>query len=185
MARIPTVAALTRRMNYLKQRDANLKARQQAEPKVGSGQANPMETVKYNSIFTKQAFTLNAPSAGINFFGDLGALGLAAPDDSPRLPRGFKYAKIRATRGRENGTRKVADLSKRPYLKYTVDGDGGTRVSFTAPVSAATAEALSAKVRTLMLAKTNDVGEYGRIWFEPERPIINMSGDTGGTTTTP
>ena len=89
MSRVPSIAELTRRLNAAKARDAALKTRQQSNTgqNVGKGQPRPSESVKYKSIFTDQDFLVTAPSAGIRFFGGLAALGLAAPDASPGIPR--------------------------------------------------------------------------------------------------
>lgn len=177
MARIPSVAALQRRLNEAKTREAALKARQAtAEPKVGSGQRNPTDPLKYESIFTASAFNVNASRSSVAFFGGIAALGLAAADDSPKLPRGFHPSKIRATRGRAQGVRKVAELSKRPYLKYSVDADNDTRGTYTAPISSNTAAGLQLLYRNILTAKKDDVGEYGRIAFIPERPLFSSSG---------
>lgn len=180
MARIPSVAQLTRRLNDLKQRDAALKIRQQQAPKVGSGQPRPTQTVKYGSIFTGDSLLLNAPRAGINFFGGSAALGLAAPDDSFKAPKGFAPAKIKAVKGRASGKEKTADLSKRKYLKYSIDADGETQASFTAPISADTVATLKTRYQTIARAKADDIGEYGRISFEPERPVYSISGVAAG-----
>lgn len=187
MASIPSVAELTRRLNAAKAREAALKARQQANTgeNVGKGQPRPSESVKYKSIFTAQDFLILAPSAGIQFFGGLAALGLAAPDASPGIPRGFQPAKIKATIGRTDnkGVPKTATLSQRQYMKYTVDATAaGTRGSYSAPVSADTVASLKTKVQAVMTAKKDDVKEYGRIWFEPERPIFTTSGDAAAAT---
>ena len=73
---------------------------------------------------------------------------------------------------------KTATLSNRNYIKYTVDANAaGTRGSYSAPVSADTVANLKSKVQAVMVAKKDDVKEYGRIWFEPERPIFVTSGD--------
>ena len=180
MARIPSVASLQRRTNELKAREAALKARQQAAPKVGTGQARPTQTAKYKSIFTTEDFTVNAPNAGITFFGGLGALGLAAPDTSQKLPRGFKTAKVTAVRGRSKGAEKTSSLSGRKYLKYSIDADGGAQSTFSAPISADTVAALKTRFQSIITAKKDDIGEYGRISFEPERPIFSASGVSAG-----
>lgn len=182
MARIPSVSELTRRLNDAKAREAALKQRQNNNngQNIGKGQPRPSESVKYKSIFTAEDLIIIAPSASIQFFGGLAALGLAAPDTSPRMPRGFKPAKIVATvgRGTNKGEIKTADLSKRKYMKYSVDGGStGSRSSYSAPISGDTPAALKTKFQAIAIAKKDDVKEYGRIWFEPERPVYNVSGD--------
>lgn len=177
MARIPSVAALQRRLNEAKVRETNLKNRQAtAEPKVGSGQSNPTDPYKYKSIFTDGFFNVRASRPAITFFGGAAKLGLAEPDASPNLPRGFQPAKIRATRGRSRGAEKTAELSKRKYLKYSIDADGETRATYTAPISAATVAALQTTYRTILQDKKDDIGEYGRLVFIPERPLFSSSG---------
>lgn len=184
MAGIPSIASLERQLQYAKQRKARLDARQKQAPKVGSRGRQPRESVKYSSIFDTTDFIVLAPRTGIAFFGGLAALGLAQPDASPAAPRGFKPAKLHATRGKSNPSPKTA-LSGRRYLKYTVDTTGDAQSSFSAPVSADTVTALKTRVQTIIRDKTNDIGEYGRIYFEPERPIYTASGEAAAPPATP
>lgn len=181
MARIPSVAELTRLLNEAKARETALEARQALPPKVGTGQRRPTDSVKYSTIFSAEDLIINAPSNGIAFFGGLAALGLAAPDASPRAPRGFRPAKVMATRGKATPSTETSALSGRRYLKYSIEATGDTQSSFSAPVSAETVAALKTKVETLINSKKDDVGEYGRIWFEPERPVFSASGSVGVT----
>lgn len=181
MGQIPSVASLQRRLTEAKTREANLKTRQStAEPKVGGGQANPTDNYKYESIFTEGSFIVRASRPAVTFFGGITALGLVAPDASPGLPRGFKPSKIRATRGRGTPTPKIAELSKRKYLKYSVDADGETRGTYTAPISGNTVLALQNAYKAILTAKKDDVGEYGRISFIPEQPLFSSSGSAAG-----
>lgn len=183
MARIPSVASLQRRLNEAKARETALKARQAtAVPKVGSGQSNPTDTYKYESIYVDNSFLLKVSRPALAFLGGIAALGLVAPDDSPTLPRGFKPAKIRATRGRATGAEKTAELSGRKYLKYSIDATGETRATYTAPISANTAATLQTLYRAIANAKKDDVGEYGRIQFIPEQPLFSTSGSVGPAT---
>lgn len=177
MARIPSVASLQRRLTEAKTREANLKTRQAtAEPKVGSGQSNPTDSYKYESIFTDSAFVIKASRPAITFFGGIAPLGLAAPDASPGLPRGFKPSKIRATRGKSKPTPETAELSKRKYLKYSADAGAETRATYTAPISGNTVLALQNAYKAIIASKKDDVGEYGRISFIPEQPLFSSSG---------
>lgn len=177
MGSIPSVAALQRRLNDAKAREAALKIRQTtAQPKVGQGQPNPTDPVKYSAIFVEGNYIVNASRAAVAFFGGGAALGLAAPDASPRISRGFAPAKIRATRGRASGVKKTADLSKRDYLKYSIDATGDTRATFTAPISADTVATLRTRFQTVSNSKKDDIGEYGRIAFIPEKPVFSTSG---------
>lgn len=190
MSRSPSIAELTRRLNAAKARDTALKARQQANTgqNLGKGQARPSETVKYKSIFTSQDFTLNTPKAGITFFAgnlnNLAALGLAAADASPRIARGFRPAKIKATIGREDnkGHPTESKLVKgHHYLKYSVDaGQNGVRSSYSAPISGDSTAALKSRFTAIANSKKDNVKEYGRIWFEPERPVFSVDGVVDG-----
>lgn len=181
MARIPSVASLQRRLTEAKTRESNLKTRQTtAEPKVGSGQSNPTDSYKYESIFTDTAFVIKASRPAVVFFGGIGALNLAAPDASPGLPRGFKPSKIRATLGKASPVPTTAELSRRRYLKYSKDADNDTRATFTAPISGNTVLALQNAYKAILLAKRDDVGEYGRISFIPEQPLFSSSGSAAG-----
>lgn len=176
MSSIPSIAALERQLTYAKQRQQRLTARQQQAPKVGTRGRQPRESVKYSSIFEAGDYVISAPRVGIAFFGGLAALGLAEPDDSSRAPRGFKPAKILAVRSKSDPARKVA-FSGRPYLKYTPDDTKAGQISYSAPISADGAATLKTRIQAIMRAKTDDVGEYGRIYFEPERPVYSVSGE--------
>lgn len=178
MARIPSVASLTRRLNEAKTREAALKIRQTtATPDVGGGQPNPRDNVKYTVIFGDGAYIVKASRPAISFFGGFDDLGLAVPDTSPYAPRGFQPAKVRATRGRPNwGVEKIADLSKRHYLKYSIDADGETRATYTAPISAISADALGTRFQTLGTSLRVEIGEYGRLAFIAEKPVFTFSG---------
>lgn len=183
MARIPSVASLTRRLNEAKTREAALKIRQTtATPNVGGGQPNPRDNVKYTVIFGDGAYIVKASRAAVTFFNGLDDLGLAAPDTSPYAPRGFQPAKVRATRGRANGVEKTADLSKRRYLKYSVDASGETRATYTAPISAISADALGTRFQTLGNSLRTELGEYGRLAFIAEKPVFTFSGTSATTT---
>ena len=181
MARIPSVASLQRRLTEAKTREAALKTRQAtAEPKVGSGQANPTDSYKYESIFTDTSFVVKASRPAVTFFGGIASLGLVAPDASPGLPRGFKPSKIRATRGRATPKPTTAELSKRKYLKYSIDAETDARATFTAPISSNTIAGLQAAYKAILAVKKDDVGEYGRIAFIPEQPLFSSSGSAAG-----
>lgn len=185
MGRIPTIAQLERQLQYAKTREQRLDARQKNPPRVGTQGRRPTESVKYSSIYMDSDFVINAPRAGIQFFGGIAALGLAQPDGSPRLPAGAKPAKIIAVRGRSAPKIETATLSGRRYLKYSIDGNDSSQSTFSAPVSADSVAALKTRIQTLMRDKTDDVGEYGRISFEPERPIYSTSGEGTTAPTTP
>lgn len=183
MARIPSVASLTKRLAEKKLYDTNLKIRQaqsltDQNSRVGKGQKNPTDPFKYKSIFTSQDMILNASRAAVAFFGDMAALGLAAPDASPRLARGFKPAKVRATIGREGGgVEKTADLSKRRYLKYSIDAiTESARGTYTAPISGDSVATLKTKYQAIVTAKKVVLKEYGRISFIPEVPLFSSTG---------
>lgn len=188
MARIPSVAALTKQLAEAKLRKANLDKRQAASitdenSRVGRGQRNPTDPYKYESLFLDGFMTVNASRASVAFFGQTN-LALAAFDDSPRMSRGFQPSKIKATMGRDIGKATTAELSKRRYLKYSVDATtDSVRGSYTAPVSADTLVSLKAKFEAIVVAKKVAVKEYGRIWFVPENPGFASTG-TDSTPTT-
>lgn len=177
MARRPSIPSLERRVAESRKREAALARRQKAQPRVGTGGRRSMESYTYNSLFTTTNFTVLAPEAGVTFFGGAAALGLDALGTEPALPRGFKPAKIRATVSIAAPTTATSALSGRRYLKYTAAAGGTTRNSYSSPLSADTSVALVALFRAVATAKKAAVGEYGRIWFEPERPIYVVSGD--------
>lgn len=179
MGKIPSVAELERNLQYRKQRATRLEARQKTPPKVGSGAAVPRDTYKYQSIYGDN-FCINTTRNGVAFFGAT-ALGLVAPDDSPGEPRGFKPAQMHATLAKTSPTPKTA-ISGRKYLKYSVDPgskEDRKQASYRAAISDNTASGLKTKIRNILRDKKDDVGEYGRIEFEPERPIFRASGTAG------
>ncbi|ALF53820.1 hypothetical protein ACX27_14745 [Nostoc piscinale CENA21] len=116
------------------------------------------------------AFTIQASQKGLNFFGDLAALGLAESDTDPSAPRGFKPATIHAMIADSSPAVIRAQGSNRPYVRYGAGTrGGGTQYNFTAPITADTPTNLKTKVTSIIAAKKGSVGGgYGRIWFEPE-----------------
>lgn len=182
MARIPTITELQRRLNTLKARETALRARQAANTgqRVGMGQRRPTESVRYGSPFTGKNYTVNAGKAAVAFFGQLTALGLAAPAGDDRLPRGFKPGQIKATRGKATATKVTAELSGRSYLRYSIEAGTDTQGTYTAPISGATLDSIKTKFTAIAVAKKDDIGEYGRIELIPERPVFSIGGDAGG-----
>lgn len=178
MARIPTVSELTQRLNNLKTRESALKARQQANvgQNVGTGQPRPTESVRYFSAFTGRTYTVQAGKAAIAFFGGLGPLGLGPPTGDDGLPKGFHPAQIRASKGKAEGTAVTADLSQRKYLRYSVEAGADTQGTFTAPIAGSTIIEIRNKFEAIATAKKDDIGEYGRIDFIPERPVFSIGG---------
>jgi len=184
MARLKTVAQLQRQLRYAEARKAALEARQQQEPKLGTGQKNPRSTVGYVSVYTGQLLLLQAPTAGLEFFGGEAALGLvvgAELAEASQAPRGFKYGRVKATIGRPEGVEKRSELSNRPYLAYGVDASGTARNSYSAPVSGRGSSGevdvsqLMDRVDAIFQAKAGAVGAYGRLWFEGEQPLYARS----------
>ena len=184
MGRLKTVAQLQRQLRYAEARKEALEARQQQEPKLGTGQKNPRSTVGYVSVYTGQLLLLQAPTAGIEFFGGEAALGLAHGAElaeGSHMPKGFKYARVKATVGRTEGVERRSELSKRPYLAYGVDAKGGARNSYSAPVSGRGSQGevdisqLMDRVDAIFQAKAGAVGAYGRLWFEGEQPLYTRS----------
>lgn len=176
MARVPSIAELERQLQYARTREAVLATRQKSPPKVGSRGRQPADTFKYQSIWADN-FVIDTGRSGVAFFG-AAALGLAEPDDSPAAPRGFKPAQIVAVRGKSSPVEKTA-FSGRRYLKYTDDaGSANTtsKTTYRAAISDNTTAGLKTKIRNIMRDKKDDVGEYGRIYFEPERPVFRASG---------
>nr|WP_290226313.1 hypothetical protein [Trichocoleus desertorum] len=181
MSRIPTVAELTRRLNALKTREANLKARQAANTgqRVGMGQKRPTESAAYGSPFTLNTYTVNAGKAAVTFFGGLAALGLTAPAGDDPLPRGFKVGQVKATRGKATATKVTAELSQRSYLRYSIEAGTDTQGTFTAPLTGGTLALIKTKFTAIAAAKKDDIGEYGRIDYVPEQPVFSIGGDAG------
>jgi hypothetical protein len=184
MGRLKTVAQLQRQLQYAEARKQALEARQRQEPKLGTGQKNPRSTVGYVSVYTGQLLLIQAPKAGVDFFGGEAALGLvrgAELAEGSQAPRGFKYGRVKATVGRPEGVQKRSALSNRPYLAYGVDAGGATRNSYSAPVSGRGSAGevdmsqLMDRVDAIFQAKAGAVGAYGRLWFEGEQPLYSRS----------
>lgn len=76
-------------------------------------------------------------------------LALATFDDSPRIPRGFQPSKVKATLGRsDGGLATTAELSKRRYLKYSVNATSESTRG-TAPISADTVASLKTRFQAI------------------------------------
>jgi len=180
MARIPSVAALERRLAALKARETALATRQKQPPKVGTGQPRPTEMMQYSALFIQNEFTVRVQGVAMLFFGGPAALGLQEPGSDPPLPRGFTPNQVKCLRGVASPTVATATLSKRKYLKYTTAATGNTRVAYTCPISADTSIALMTKFKAIAADKKGDIGEYGRIWLVTEKPVFSLSGDVPG-----
>ncbi|MEH1905830.1 MAG: hypothetical protein V7L04_31745 [Nostoc sp.] len=141
-----------------------------------SGKQRKSQKVRYDVMSRPTAeplfYTIHAASNSITFFaeGALTELGLAvaAADGSP--PRGFKPAKIHATKSTDEGTVKHAKDSGRPYMSYRPSGGQG---SYSAPIcSTEGVIGVVTKVKAITEAKKGSIGPYGRIWFTPEFYVI-------------
>lgn len=117
-------------------------------------------------------YTIHAPLIPLEFFGDASGeeLGLGPTQGDGSPPRGFKPAKIHATKSTSEGTVKHAKDSGRPYLSYQPSGG---QSSYSAPIcSAEGIQSVATKVKAITAAKKEVIGPYGRIWFTPEFYVI-------------
>src|SRR5690242_5164351 len=97
MGRKKSVKELQRQLQYAQARaNYNPPAREDGAPT----QRRPKTTVKYAVLSplaeADSAFTVQASAAGLEFFGGITALGLAAAATDPSVPRGFKPARLNA-----------------------------------------------------------------------------------------
>lgn len=124
------------------------------------------------------AFTVQASTSGLQFFGGITALGLATAATDPTIPRGFKPALIRATVADATPQLIRAQGSNRPYIRYGRGTRGSnSQYNYSAPVTADTPTALDTRVKSLFTSvKSNLGGPYGRAWFEAEVYPLATSG---------
>lgn len=180
MSRRKSAAELQRQLEYARRREAA--AAQEPEPKTGAPQRRPKIAVKYvaTSAATTE-YTVQGSQPGVNFFGGIGALGLAASEDDPTPPAGFKPNRIFAMVADASPSYVRAEDSGRSYIRYARGARGsGTQSNFSAPISdTGTATVSSVRNRFSTVAdaiRSNLGGPYGRVWFEPERLPMVESG---------
>ena len=165
---------------------AYAKAREAYKPPLREGgaatQRRPKIAVKYAVLSplaeADSAFTIQASSAGIQFFGGITALGLAEQATDPSEPRGFRPAQVRAMVSDNSPAVVRAKGSNRPYVRYGKGSrDSNSQYNYSAPVTAATPSALDTRVKAIFAAiKPSLGGAYGRIWFEAELYPLSASG---------
>lgn len=145
-------------------------------------QRRPKTAVKYAVLSplaaADSAFTIQASTAGIQFFGGLTALGLAAQATDPSAPQGFKPSQILAMVADSSPAVVRAKGSNRPYTRYGKGTrDSKTQYNYSAPVTASTPANLDTRVKTLLAEiKPNLGGGYGRIWYQAEQYPLRGSG---------
>ncbi|BAY77953.1 hypothetical protein NIES25_44230 [Nostoc linckia NIES-25] len=145
-------------------------------------QRRPKTAVKYAVLSplatSDAAFTIQASSAGIQFFGGITALGLAAQGTDPREPRGFRPAQLRAMVSDASPSVVRAKGSNRPYTRYgRGNRDSNVQYNYSAPVTADTPTNLDTRVKGLLTSiKPSLGGDYGRVWFESEQYPLSASG---------
>ncbi|MEH2467513.1 hypothetical protein [Nostoc sp.] len=141
-----------------------------------SGKHRKSQKVRYEVMShpgtDKLYYTIRGAFNSFEFFVEdtVAELGLGAPvaDGSP--PRGFKPAKIHATKSNGEGTVKHAKDSGRPYLSYQPTGG---QSSYSAPISSRQGTTgVITLVKTIATAKKEVLGPYGRVWFTPEFYVL-------------
>lgn len=180
MSRRKSVRELQQQLKYAQAREKyNPPEREAGAPT----RRRPKILVKYAVLSplaaADAAFTIQASKEGIDFFGDIAALGLAVPGTDPRSPRGFKPAQIIATVADATPQLVRAKGSNRPYIRYG-RGTPGSNVqyNFSAPITAATATDLDTRVKAVVTATKNKVGgAFGRIAFQSEVYPYTASGE--------
>ncbi|PHJ54496.1 hypothetical protein VF14_35215 [Nostoc linckia z18] len=180
MGRRKSVREIQKQLQYAQAREAyNPPVRESG----AATQRRPKLAVKYAVLSplaeADAAFTIQASKEGLEFFGGIAALGLAAVSTDPQAPRGFKPARILATVADATPQLIRAQGSNRPYIRYGRGARGSNaQYNYTAPITADTPANLKSKVTTVITAKKTAVGgAYGRIWFEPEDYPYSASGE--------
>ncbi len=175
MARIKSVAALTKQLEY-----ATARQNYYSTPRPGKTTVdpNPKDSVVYECSTYKIGATsvklkLQASSSSIEKFGGIAALGLTASDPTAVLrPRGFRPAKIKGTIGAATPTVGISPVSGRRVIKYSAEATGDAKANFSAPIggtSDVTQRTLFAAIIEAVEADFNaGEGGYGRFSFTPE-----------------
>ncbi|AFY31607.1 hypothetical protein [Calothrix sp. PCC 7507] len=179
MGRRKSARQIERDLAYAKAREAyNPPLREEG----AATQRRPKIAVKYAVLSplaaTDSAFTIQASSSGIQFFGGIAALGLAAQGTDPSEPRGFRPAQVRAMVADSSPAVVRAKGSNRPYVRYGKGTrDSNSQYNYSAPVTAETPAALDTRVKAIFTAiKPSLGGGYGRVWFEAELYPLSSSG---------
>lgn len=173
MSRRKTEQQLKLQLQYAEARKAYTPPTREAEATAKQRKSSKVQyKVMSRATDAPLLYTIHAPLNSVTFFvetaiAELG-LAIAAADGSP--PRGFKPAKIHATKSNAEGTIKHAKDSGRPYTSYQPTGG---QSSYSAPICDATGiVGVVAKVKAIAEAKKEVLGPYGRIWFTPEYFVI-------------
>lgn len=179
MGRRKSARQIERDLAYAKAREAyNPPLREDG----AATQRRPKTAVKYAVLSplatSDSAFTIQASSSGIQFFGGITALGLAVQGTDPREPKGFRPAQVRAMVSDTSPSVIRAKGSNRPYTRYgRGNRDSNAQYNYSAPVTADTPTALDTRVKAIFAAvKPNLGGAYGRVWFESELYPLSASG---------
>ncbi|MEH2357538.1 hypothetical protein [Nostoc sp.] len=179
MSRRKSARELENQLKYAKAREAY------TPPQKEDGaatQRRPKSAVKYAVLSplaaADSAFTIQVSAAGIQFFGGITALGLAAAATDPSAPRGFSPAQMRAMVSDSSPSTIRAKGSNRPYTRYgRGNRDSNAQYNYSAAVTAATPTALDTKVKGIFTSIKDTLGgSYGRVWFESERYPVSSSG---------
>ncbi|MBD2202752.1 hypothetical protein H6G33_17895 [Calothrix sp. FACHB-1219] len=179
MGRKKSVKELELQLQYARNKAAYTRPQREEN---ATTQRRPKTPVKYAVLSplaeADSAFTIQASAAGLQFFGGITALGLAAAGTDPAKPRGFYPAMIKAMVSDSSPTLLRATASKRPYMRYARGSrDSNVQNTFSAPVTADTPSNLDTRVKGLFTAiKPNLGGNYGRAWFEAEIYPLSTSG---------
>lgn len=144
---------------------------------VGStGKHRKTQKVRYTVMShpgtTPLYYTIRGAFNSFEFFtsDNISELGLAAPAADGSPPKGFKPAKIHATKSNGEGTVKHSKDSGRPYLSYQPTGG---QSSYCAPICSSNGvNGIVTLVKEITTAKKEVLGPYGRIWFTPEYYVI-------------
>ncbi|MEH2392600.1 MAG: hypothetical protein V7K21_13420 [Nostoc sp.] len=167
--------------NYLKAQLKYATARREYEAPIrelgSTGKHRQTQKSRYTVMSHPEAealyYTIHGAIESYKFFTEdaLSELGLLPPAADGNPPKGFKTAKIHATRSTGEGTVKHAKNSGRPYMSYQPNGQ---QSSYSAPITspAGGIKGVVTLVKAIASAKKEVLGPYGRIWFTPEYYVL-------------
>ncbi|HEY9660515.1 MAG TPA: hypothetical protein V6C65_18835 [Allocoleopsis sp.] len=184
MSRRKSVAELTRQLEYARlieaaqaapvERDISIPPNKRPKVPVDYEPSSPF--LDLTTVFLVQAS--GAALADIDGQSPANAMAVlylspgSAAGSTP--PKGFKYNSINWTYGQTTPTLIRAQITNRPYIRYTRGARGDTNQhSFKAPINIGRDTTVATKINNAMTAIAGadnaKITQYGRISFEPER----------------
>lgn len=177
-----SVAVLERELEFARKREAYLKRTDR--PVKQTVDPRPKTIVGYRSSLLQtssasQFFKVQASLPSLVFFGNQAALGLTPNTgnnlaDASLPPRGFKPAMLKATVGDTTPTVRTAKGSGRRYINYAANAQGNAQAHYSAPISKVDTIVSPEEQQDAAVVRATAIngqlgGDYGRVYFEPER----------------